>query len=315
MAEKPEQVLEQYRTAAAVFQAFAELDDIRHEKAGSQKPVKHHHHRADEQGGKGQQRQNGGNENAPYRQGQAHQCHTARARLQHRHHIVQTAHGEPDDEQRQRGEHQYNAVTLPRRAREDGLRRIERPASTRGPARHKETRHQHQHSQQIDPVTQHVHIGKHHVARADHQRNEVVAKPAQEQRREQVDDHDHAVHRDQLEVGLGRDEGERVRESQLQPHHPRQHQCHQANRYRRDRILDGDDLGVLAPDVFRDEAFRMVKLHVLDFGSYVIVDGVGCHIGHQNTSSNCYLGPHWTGHHRSDTLSVEIVSLIAQGQL
>jgi hypothetical protein len=51
-------------------------------------------------------------------------------------------------------------------------------------------------------------IGKHHVPGADHQRDEVVAEASEEQGREQVDHHDHAVHGDELIILLGIDEGE-----------------------------------------------------------------------------------------------------------
>ena len=89
----------------------------------------------------------------------------------------------------------------PRRALEDGLGRVQRPAGAGGTAGHEEARHQQQHGEQIDPVTDHVHIGEDHVAGADHQRDEVVAETSQEQRGEQVDHHDHAVHGDELKVG------------------------------------------------------------------------------------------------------------------
>ncbi len=198
---------------------------------------------------------------------------------------------------------------LPRRAGEDGLRRVQGPARASRPARYEETRRQHQHGQQIDPVTQHVHIGEHHVAGADHQRDEVVAEAPEKQRREQVDDHDHAVHGDKLQVGLRLDKGEGVRKAELQPHQPRQHQGYQANGGRRESILDGDDLGVLAPDIFRDEAMRVVKLYVLDFGRSDIVDGVGGYIGHQNTSPNWLPGHCWAVHHRPGTHSTKLVWL------
>ncbi len=230
--------------------------------------VQDHHDGADEQGGKGQQRQDGGHENAPYRQGQAHQRHPPRARLQHGHHVVQAAHGEADDEESQGNEHQNDSPARPRSAVEDGLGRVQGPAGTRGPAGHEEARHQQQHGEQIDPVTHHVDIGENHVAGADHQRDEVVAETPQEQRGEQVDDHDHAVHGDELKVVARVDKGKDVREPQLQPHDPRQHQGHQPHRDRGDRVLDGDDFGVLAPDVLPDESFRMVELRLLDFGRW-----------------------------------------------
>ena len=52
--------------------------------------------------------------------------------------------------------------------------------------------------EQIDPVAQHVYIGEGHVPGADHQRDEIVAEAAKKQRRQQVDHHDHAVHRNEL---------------------------------------------------------------------------------------------------------------------
>src|SRR6266699_3711957 len=60
--------------------------------------------------------------------------------------------------------------------------------------------------------------------------------------------------------------GEAAREGQLQPYQPRQHQSHQSNRERSDRILDGDDFGVLAKDVFRHPALRMIEFYVFHFG-------------------------------------------------
>ncbi len=52
---------------------------------------------------------------------------------------------------------------------------------------------------------------------------------------------------------------------ELQPHQPGQHQRHQADPDRGDRVLDGDDLGVLAPDVLADEGLRVVELDLCDF--------------------------------------------------
>src|ERR1700680_1834389 len=121
MAEKPEQVLKQYRASAVVGEVLSLRDEGGHEETGAQRLVQYHHDGADEQGGKRQQRQDGGHENAPYRQGQTHHGHSARARLQHVHHIVQTAHGESNDEKRQGNQHQDNSPISPGRAPEDGL--------------------------------------------------------------------------------------------------------------------------------------------------------------------------------------------------
>ena len=120
-------------------------------------------------------------------------------------------------------EHQNDAGTRSRGAGKDGLGRVEGPAGARGPAGHEEARHQHQHGEQIDPVTQHVHEREDHIAGAHHQRDEEVAKAPQKKGGEQVDDHDHPVHGDVLVVRGRIDKGEAAREPQLQPHQPRQH--------------------------------------------------------------------------------------------
>src|SRR5207247_3357580 len=64
------------------------------------------------------------------------------------------------------------------------------------------------------------------------------------------------------------DGGQAAREGQLQPYQPRQHQSHQSNRERSDRILDGDDFGVLAKNVFRHPALRMIEFYVFHFGGW-----------------------------------------------
>ena len=168
-----------------------------------------------------------------------------------------------------------------RGAGQDRLGRIEGPAGAGRPARHEETGHQHEHGEQIDPVAQHVDVGEHHVPGADHQRDQVVAEPAQEQRGEQVDHHDHAVHGDELVV-LGRvDDREGVREAELQPHQPGQHERDETDRKRGDRILDRDHLGVLAEYVSRPPAVGMVEFDVLDLGRRDGFDHACCGMGHQ----------------------------------
>jgi len=118
-------------------------------------------------------------------------------------------------------------------------------------------------------------------------RNEIVAEAPQEQRGQQVDHHDHAVHGDELIVGLGGDKIEGVREAQLQPHQPRQDQRHQSNCNRRKRILHGNDFGVLAEDIFRDEALWMVEIHFRHFSRRDVLDCGGYEIGHHITLFAC----------------------------
>ena len=169
-------------------------------------------------------------------------------------------------------------------AGENRLRRVQRPAGAGWPARHEEGRRQHHDSEQVDPVTQHVHIGEHHVPGADHQRDEVVAEASQEQCREQVDHHDHAVHGDELEILIGIDKGECAGKSQLQPHQPRQHQGHQPDCRRRQRVLDGDDFGVLRKDVLRPPAFGVIEINLRHFGRRGVCDCVIRDIDHRITS-------------------------------
>ncbi len=176
MAEEPEKVLEQDRAAAAILHLLAHLDECGHEEAGSQNTVEQHHHRGDEQRREGQQRHDGGRENAPHRQRQTHQRHAACARLQHRHHIIQPTHGEADDEQDQGDQHENDAPVLPGGAGENCLRWIQRPAGAGRPAWHEKGRGQHHDCEQIDPVAQHVHIGENHVPGADHPRNNAVSR-------------------------------------------------------------------------------------------------------------------------------------------
>ncbi|MGY4336676.1 hypothetical protein ACVWW3_001582 [Bradyrhizobium sp. LM2.9] len=281
MTEEPEQVLEKQRAATAIFAELAHLDQRRHEEAGSQQTVEQQHHRANEQRRECQQRHNGGGEDAPHRQGQTHQGHAAGARLQHGHHVIQPAHGEADDEQDQGGQHEHDAPFLSGRAGENRLRRVQRPAGAGGAAGHEEGRSQHQDREQVDPVTQHVHIGEDHVPCSDHQRDQVVAEASEEQCGKQIDHHDHAVHGDELEVLVGIDEGEGAGKSQLQSHQPRQHQGHETDGRGCKRVLDGDDLGVLRKDVLRPPAFRMVELDFRHFGRRNACDPIIWNIDHR----------------------------------
>ncbi len=106
-----------------------------------------------------------------------------------------------------------------------------------------------------------------------HQRNQVVAEAAQEQCREQVDHHDHAVHGDELVIILRVNKRECVGEAQLQAHHRRQAQRDQTDKDGRHAVLDGDDLVVLAPDVLGYERLRIV---MLDF----MVTVCNCNVSH-----------------------------------
>ncbi|MCY1425588.1 hypothetical protein D9M71_413790 [compost metagenome] len=259
MAEEPEQVLEQDRAAALVIQRLAHRDHRGHEEAGAEQAVEQHHDGADEQRREGEQGEDRGHEDAPHRERHAEQGHAVGARLQHRGHVVQAAHGGGDDEDRQRNQHQHDAPFGARRALGDRLRWIERPAGTAGPAGDEKAGEQHDHREQVEPVAEHVDVGEHHVPRADHQRDQVVAETAEEQRGQQVDHHDHAVHGHRLVIGAGIHELQAAGEADLHAHQPRQHHGDQADEDRGQGVLDGDDLVVLAPDVAREEALGFMQ--------------------------------------------------------
>ena len=89
------------------------------------------------------------------------------------------------------------------------------------------------------------------------------------------------MHGDELQVVVGRDKGEDVREPQLQPHDSRQHQGHQPDPDRSDRVLDGDDFCVLAPDVLPDKGLRVVELWLFDFGRWNVSRFVMGNGGHR----------------------------------
>ena len=260
MPEEPEQVLEQDGAAAAVVQFPAQGQHLGHEETGPDDPVERHHDRRHQQRRKRQQAQDGGHEDAPHRQRHAHQGHAAGPRLQHRGDVVQPAHGERDDEDGQRHQHQHDAAAYSRSALADRLGRIQRPAGAGGPAGDEETGQQHDDAQQVDPEAEHVHVGEDHVPGAAHQRDQVVAESTQEQRRQQVDDHDHPVHGHVLVILVGVHQVEAVGKTQLQAEQQRQHQRHHADENGGYRVLDRDHLVILAPDVLGDEGVGVVKV-------------------------------------------------------
>ncbi len=102
------------------------------------------------------------------------------------------------------------------------LRWIKSPACAGRTTWYKKARHEQQNCAQIDPVTDHVEVGKDHVSRATHQRDQVITEPAQKQGRQKIDHHDHAVHGDELQVTVGIDKRESMWKPQLQAHHYRQ---------------------------------------------------------------------------------------------
>jgi len=107
--------------------------------------VEQHHQGADKQGGKGQQAEDGGDKNTPYRERHAHQCHALGAGLEDGGNVVEPTHGEGDDKDCQGDQHQQDTPVKTGGPRQDRLGRVEGPARPRGSARGKKARHQHQH--------------------------------------------------------------------------------------------------------------------------------------------------------------------------
>ena len=71
------------------------------------------------------------------------------------------------------------------------------------------------------------------------------------------------MHRNELVIVLRRDEGESVREAELQAHHRGQDQRDHTHEDRRAAVLDCDDLVVLAPDVLGYERLRIVMFDLV----------------------------------------------------
>ena len=88
------------------------------------------------------------------------------------------------------------------RRRDDGQRRIRRPARVGGAAGQDEARHHQQPGHDVDDVAEHAQPRERQAAGADHQRHEVAAEAAGGQRHHRQEDHHRAVHRDELVVEL-----------------------------------------------------------------------------------------------------------------
>ena len=76
------------------------------------------------------------------------------------------------------------------------------------------------------------------------------------------------------------DERESAGKAQLYPHQQGHHQRYQANCYCGTGILDCNDLGVLAEDIFTEPGFRVVKPHLRDFSGRDKIIRVVCNSRH-----------------------------------
>ncbi len=120
---------------------------------------------------------------------------------------------------------------------------------------------QEQEAAEVQPVGEVVEAGERHVGRADHQRDQVVAQTGEGERTEEDEQHDRAVHREQLVVDvLGHEVV--VRHDELGADALGQQPGEQEPDKRRDQVVEADLLVVGAGDVF-DEAGRAGPGHDL----------------------------------------------------
>ena len=67
---------------------------------------------------------------------------------------------------------------MARRTRHRSLRWVDCPAGTCWATGDEEARHEDQYRHEVEPEAQHIEEREHHVARADHQRDHVIAEAA-----------------------------------------------------------------------------------------------------------------------------------------
>ena len=250
--EEPEQVLPQKRRAA-----LGGVEEVRAEVAVGQQHRhrrRDHRHREDDQDRVGEDR--------PDEQRQAPPAHTPRAHVGDR--------GVEVDRAEDRGEAGEVDQVDPRVLAAAG--RVERVGEryVAGPARFRRVPEdrgvEDDATGQQQPERERVQARVGHVARAHHQRDEVVGQ-ARHHRHDEQEDHRRPVHREQLVVGLGRDQRV-VRSAQLQADHQRldaaqaeEHEC-------RDHVHDPDLLVIRGRDPARPAAR-------LALGRWAVIWGTG----------------------------------------
>ena len=176
-----------------------------------------------------------------------HSCprHPARTKVVDRHDEVHRAgdRGHGDQVERE------DPVVLPVARRVNREWRICRPARVRSSAVGEEAQHEHEATEDEEPVREGVQPRERHVGRPDHERHEVV-REAGENRNADEKHHRRPVDRDELVVVVRADDA-RVRLGELQPHD----QCHQSREDEEDEA--GGDVEDPDPLVIRrDEPAR-----------------------------------------------------------
>ncbi len=253
VAEEPEQVLPQQRRAAV-----GGVEEVRAEVAVGQQHRdgrRDHRHREDDQ--------HRVDEDRPDEQRQAAPAHAARAHVGDRHVEVDRAEdrgeaGEVDqvDPRVLAAAGRVDRVGERHEADPAGFRRVPEDRGVEDDA-----------AGQEQPVGERVQAREGHVARADHQRHEVVGQ-AGHHRHDEQEDHRRPVHREQLVVGRRRDQRV-VRRAELQAHHQRLDAAEAEEHERRDHVHDPDPLVVGR----RDPARPAARLALDAVGGYL---GDGC---------------------------------------
>jgi hypothetical protein len=228
VAEEPEGVLVEQRLAAAG----------REEEARAELAVEQQQREA-----RRERRQDGDEEprvdlDRPHEERQAHPRHPRGAHVVDRDDEVDRAHErrgredvEPED-----------PVVLPVARRLDRERRVAVPAGARGAALGEEAPHQHDPSEEEQPVRERVQPREGHVARADHQGHEEV-RDAGPHRHDDEEDHRRPVHRHDLVVRVAREELA-VGRDQLRAHEQRHHAAGDEEEQGRPDVQDPDPLVV-----------------------------------------------------------------------
>ncbi|MDR8957485.1 hypothetical protein FEP76_06014 [Burkholderia multivorans] len=273
--EHPEQVLPEQR--AAVVRDVEEVRSRIAVEPQQEEREAHRRHRDEIRDGR--------RERAPHDDRQPVDRHAVRAHAQQRDDEVGGAARRRDAEQ----DHPER-IDVDVRARavvERRERHVVEPAAV-GHRAERKARVEEQPREQEHPVGERVQPRKRHVARAEHQRPQIVRETGQHGQRVQ-EDHRHAVHREQRVVLRGREQ-RRVRPRELDAHHERLDAAEQQEREGGDDVAQADPLVIdgaepAAPArlglpqrgeraLLRRAGRRVAEIrHALEHGAGVVGDG------------------------------------------
>ncbi len=236
VAQKPEEVLPQERTAAAgrSFERDAtNHETTRQEEARAGIAIHQLEDRRRLQRRKREQEEQRRHQLRPDEKGEPAQGEARRAQLDDRRDDIHRVERCGQSQKVNAGQPQV----LPA-CGEDGKRRVRRPAGVGGAARDEEADRHQQPGGEIDPVAGGVETREGHLGSADVERHQVIAEGAGQERDDGEEDHDRAVHGHELVVELGRHVGarrvgwsdgggERGRQRRRRPRELPSHQQHQ----------------------------------------------------------------------------------------